>query len=159
MTDAKMIWFDIGGDIILGGDKDLLHDNGLYTAVLISIFTDARAPLEAELPQDEIHRRGWWPDTQDNKIGSLLWLIEREKTTGNVADRAREYCEAALAWLIKEQIASRVQVEAELVRPLALKILIRIQRGNSRQYSYLWDAMLADQTIMVGNTSVTLKFE
>ena len=40
---------------------DLATEEGLYTAVVISLFTDARADKDDELPAGENDsRRGWW---------------------------------------------------------------------------------------------------
>ena len=45
---------------ILGGD--LATDDGLRTAVIISLFTDARARADDPLPEADADRRGWWGD-------------------------------------------------------------------------------------------------
>lgn len=159
MTDAKMLWFDFGGDIGVGSNMDLLQDDGLYTATLISLFTDRRAPLEAELPQDETSRRGWWNDALGGqKIGSLLWLINREKTLPEVAARAEEYCREALAWMIEQGIAAKVDIEAQIIKPIGLQLEIRITRGSSKQYAYLWEGVKNSAQLEAGNTSIKLQF-
>ena len=90
--------------------------------------------------------------------GSLLWLIHREKTTDEVAARAREYCIDALEWLKDEDIAERYEVEATLIRPFSLQIKIRIERGNAKRYAYLWDAVAEYAGAVVQNTSIKLQF-
>ena len=67
------------GDLVIEND-DLKIDEGLETAVLISLYTDARVSDE-ELPAEEAQKRGWWgdiyPDIPNDQIGSKLWLKAR----------------------------------------------------------------------------------
>ena len=57
---------------------DLATGDDLETAVLISLFTDARA-----LPDDEIDDpsdpRGCWIDAFEGRLGSRLWELRRQK--------------------------------------------------------------------------------
>ena len=95
-------------------DGLLQLDGGLSTAVLISLFTDARADAADVLPTAGDDRRGWWADTfaenDGDRIGSRLWLLSREKATNTTLERARGYARDALTWLIEDGIASRVEV-------------------------------------------------
>ena len=155
--DGKLFIFDYGADIKIAGG-DLAPDAGLYTAVIISLFTDKRAEADAELPDPSGGRRGWWPDTKTQKIGSHLWLINREKTLEEVAARAKEYCEAALKWLTDDGIAASVTVETSVIRPNGLQILIEIQRGAAKKYDYLWQGVADSSQFQAGDTSVQLIF-
>lgn len=157
MTDAALNWYDYGADIEIA-NGDIRPDNGLATAVLISLFTDARAPDERLLPAGEESLRGWWGDLDEETTGSLLWLINREKTTNEVAARAQEYCTEALQWLKDEEIAESYEVETTLVRPFGLQIKIRIVRGTARRYAYLWEAVKEYAGATVQNTSIELMF-
>lgn len=158
MSDAALFWYNFGADIqVVNGD--LFPDNGLASAVLISLFTDARAPDEKLLPDGEVSLRGWWGDLDNRETtGSLLWLIHREKTVPDVAARAREYCTEALQWLKDEEIAESYTVETQLVKPQSLQIKIKIKRGAARRYSYLWDAVKEYPAVAVQNTSVQIEF-
>ena len=54
-------------DALLSGPlADLQGDDGLMTAVIISLFTDARAHDDDPLPDERVgvssDRRGWWGD-------------------------------------------------------------------------------------------------
>jgi phage gp46-like protein len=157
MSDAALVWFPFGADININ-NGDLSPDNGLATAVMISLLTDARAPDLSLLPDGENELRGWWGDIDDFKTGSLLWLINREKTLPGVAVRAREACINALEWLREEEIAEKVEVSAQIVKPLGLEIIIKIHRGTSRRYSYLWDAIVNYESITVQNTGISIEF-
>lgn len=159
MSDAALIWNDFGADVKVE-NGDLVSDEGLASAVLVSLFTDARSPSEALLPAGEVGKRGWWGDisASDRKTGSLLWLINREKTTNETAARAREYALEALQWLKDDDIAENVEVVATLVKPFALQLKITITRGKARRYSYLWDAVALYAGATVQNTSIQLQF-
>ena len=113
MTDARLVWDAsvYGGDLVLAGD-DLAADGGLRTAVLLSLLTDRRVAA-GELPAGETDRRGWWGDSlaaDGDVIGSRLWLLAREAARPDVERRAEEYAREALAWLVEDGAARRVDV-------------------------------------------------
>lgn len=158
MTDAALVWKEFSADIALTAEGDLLLDQGLYTAVMISLFSDARAPDEAILPTLDSDRRGWWPDSDTASLGSLLWLLAREKTLPETAARAREYCETALAWLVGEEIAEAVTVEALLVRPFGLQLTIIVKRGTARRYTHLWEGVAESDPVVISGSTLKLQF-
>lgn len=127
-------------DIALSGG-DLVTDRGLRTAVTLSLFSDARAPDAASLPAGETGLRGYWADGAEDRFGSLLWLLRREKMVPAVARRAEDHARAALQWLVDDGIAGSVAVAAELQRPQLLALDVRLTRGPARRYDYLWRAM------------------
>lgn len=151
MTDAALVWNADAwhGDIALDRGSVVL-DDGLRTAILISLFTDARAPADAELPEQSADRRGWWGDdfpvtraVAPGETGSLLWLLARSKITQATLNRAREYARDALAWLLADGIASRldVQVEAQEGQRLAIRVELDRPEGPARElYDYVWEA-------------------
>lgn len=146
MTDAAIVWQEMGGDISLDG-YDLAADNGLQTAVILSLFTDRRASDGDTLPAGA-DRRGWWadtwPDVPRDQIGSRLWLLGREKQLPSVLQRAREYAAEALQWLIDDGVADAVRVDAEIVRQGVLGLRIEIDRptGTAQyQFNRLWEAL------------------
>lgn len=110
---------------------DLAPDSGLQTAILLSLYLHRRAEPGDVLPEGATDRRGWWADAfpleSGDKIGSRLWLLERSKRTPETLERAREYTAEALAWLIEDRVAERVEVETEFIgAPPALAITVRI---------------------------------
>lgn len=150
MTDAALVWNADAwhADIAIERGAVVL-DGGLRTAILISLFTDARAPADAELPEQSADRRGWWGDdfpvteARRGETGSLLWLLARSKITQATVNRAREYARAALAWLLADGIASRldVQVEAQDGQRLAIRVELDRPEGPARElYDYVWEA-------------------
>lgn len=129
-------------DLAISGG-DLAGDDGLETAVLLSLYTDRRALAEDVLPDDGTDRRGWWCDAySDRLIGSRLWLLSREKDLESVLRRAEEYASEALAWLIDDAIAEAVEVEAVHLRRGVLQLIVGIKRPAGaitvRRYDYVW---------------------
>jgi len=145
MADILTAWKDGAGDYALSGAL-LASDDSMRTAVIISLFTDRRAEDDDPLPTGT-DRRGWWADAwpvlEDDRIGSRLWLLAREKQLPEVLRRAREYAEEALAWLLEDGIAARVTVTAEVVRTGVLGLGIEIERpaggAVSYRFDYLWN--------------------
>lgn len=126
--------------------NDFKTDDGLETAVIISLFTDARCSLE-ELPAEEKSKRGWWgdaiPEVDGEITGSKLWLLRREKQTDETRKRAKDTCEEALAWMIEDKLAEQIIVETEWVEAGFLGIKITIQRPKGQlvfKYKINWNA-------------------
>ena len=153
MTDIKAVF--IGEKMISDYALDagaLQAENGLETAIVISLFTDRRAEPDDELPAEATDRRGWWGDVapplvdgrpvEGARIGSRLWLLSREKQMPIVVERARQYCIEALAWMIEDGICDHIDVEAEIVRTGVLGVGITIYRPDvnaiSFKYDYAW---------------------
>ena len=111
---------------------DLTTDEGLRSAVLVSLFLDARADADDVLPFETDDRRGWWADEFGVTHGSKLWLLARSKALPDVAQRAEDYAREALAWLVDEGVAREVAAVAQLVREpyRALTLEVTIYRPN-----------------------------
>lgn len=111
-------------------DNDLVCDYSLLTSVYVSLFTDAKAAEDDILPDiRSTDRRGWWGDAvnadlKTDKIGSLLWLLERSSGTEDITTKAKIYIQEALEWMITEGIASDINIETELQRTRDLGTLI-----------------------------------
>lgn len=132
----------LAADIEMNG-HDLRADDGLHTAVVISLFTDRRAHDDDVLPDGGDNRRGWfgdaWPDVDGDQIGSRLWLLSREKQTQEVLNRAREYADEALQWLIEDGVAKTVKVETSIVRTGILGIFVEITRPDGTVAPYRFE--------------------
>lgn len=106
-------------------------DQSLVRAVIISLFTWRRANPDDPLPG--IDRFGWWgdnfADASNDRIGSRLWLLSREKMTQTTVTRAQEYAEEALQWLVDDGVAARVVVEAERQGTDRIALACRIYRN------------------------------
>ena len=127
-------------------DPGLQSAEPLVRAVVISLFTWRRARPDDELPGSD--RFGWWGDNYaaapGDRIGSRLWLLSREKLTARTVERAREYAQEALAWLVEDGVASRVEVEAERQGIDTLALACRIYRTAGAapvdlRFSSVWE--------------------
>ncbi|SLN77621.1 phage GP46 family protein [Oceanibacterium hippocampi] len=135
------------GDLAREG-RGLRLDGGLRTAVVLSLFTDARARADDTPPGGPADRRGWWGDLllgPGDRIGSRLWLLDREKILPSTLARARRYAEEALAWLVEDGIARRVTVAAEVARGDALALTVRIERPDGSTLDYRFDRLWREE--------------
>jgi phage gp46-like protein len=114
---------------------ELETDEGLETAVILSLFTDRLAGEDDELPDASDDRRGWWGDSfadvDGDQIGSHLWLLARQKQTSAVLQRARDYARAALQWLVDDGVARSVEVDAEYPQVGMLALAVTITRASA----------------------------
>lgn len=159
MTDLALLWNpDLSAADLALAQGALVADDGLRTAILISLFTDARAPAGAELPERGDDRRGWWGDqfaaagsaTEADAIGSTLWLLRRAKHLPGVVEQARQAAEAALGWLLRDGVASSVTVQAETLNSSTLALAVELDRpaGPGRQrYDYTWNASTGEVAV------------
>lgn len=147
MADIKTVW-DVDE---LHADWESAHGelaNGddFQTAVIISLFTDRVA--RADDPYEDNDRRGWWGDsTEQNQLGSRLWLIRREKLTREVARRSEEYAREALKWLVDDGVVMAVEAVAQIVYPNRLNLFIRYQlpqtdSWDALQFFWIWESQI-----------------
>jgi phage gp46-like protein len=144
------ISFDGFFDIGLSG-ADLAKDDGLRTAVVVSLFTDRRADPDDPLPDGSDDRRGWWADAyadvDNDLIGSKLWLLSRAKQTRETARKIETYARESLKWLIDDGVAGAVSVSAEWLRMGVLAMEIEIKRPDGSRLNFtfknFWEAMYA----------------
>lgn len=141
--DDGQIQFDLVRDGAM-----LAEEDGLRTAVVISLFTDARASDEDLLPDGGTDRRGWWADTwpeiEGDLTGSHLWLLYREKQLPAVLERAQRHARRALQWVIDDGIASEVVVEASFPRVGVLLLEVAIQRLVDGPVRYRFEQFWSD---------------
>ena len=147
MSDLRttIVSFEAGADLAMD-QFELATDDGLETAVILSLFTDARAADDDPLPIGSTDRRGAWidsyPAVDGDKFGSRLWLL-RGKQTQDELNRAKQYAEEALAWMIADGVARRVEVIAYIVRMEMLGLSIAIYRPDASvaryRYENLWN--------------------
>lgn len=133
--------------------NDLETTNNLLNSVIVSLFTNKRASDEDSLPVPEI-KYGWWgdqilPAEDGDQIGSKLWLLDRSSTTENVEVKAKEYIEEALAWMIDDDVAEKIEVQVERIGTpgndiLAYDVKIYQTDGNltALKYSDKWEAQI-----------------
>lgn len=152
-NDLGLFWSGLASDCAIEGG-DLAGEKGLETAIILSLFCDARARDDDILPDGTDFRRGWWADSlaplamgglnlrpdsaANDRIGSRLWLLAREKELPEVLARAKDYAEEALKWLIDDGEAKAVSVSASILRKgwLCLDISITLADGSDYRRAY-----------------------
>lgn len=133
--------FDIGIK-----DGDLEKDEGLETAIIISLFSNRRVTDE-ELPTGTTNKQGYWADQYseraNDKTGSRLWTLQREKRLPETLRRAEDFAKEALGWLIDDGVASSIGATAQNIDGTtnAWELFIDIKRpsGRTNRYQVLWD--------------------
>lgn len=149
MADIRTTFIDMehGADYAIA-QIGLAEDDGLDTAVILSLFTDRRAEADDAIPDGSSERRGWWADSladvENDQIGSRLWLLSREKQLPSVLVKAKGYIEEALAWLVSDGVAKAVNVETFIPRAGILGAQIEIVKpdGQTARYRFenFWSA-------------------
>jgi len=152
VADIRTVFIDMqnGADYAIAALL-LQEDDGLDTAVILSLFTDRRAENDDVIPGGTDNKRGTWIDSfsevEGDKYGSRLWLLERAKLLPETVNRVREYCAEALNWMTRDGVAKAVNVSAEIVRrhPLGIintQIDIIKPDGSTTRYKFdkLWSA-------------------
>jgi len=149
MVDLALLFTERGDfDLVIEND-DLLGDEGLMTAVTVSLFTDRVArtddPLPEYLPGHFSDRRGWWGDLirengRSRPIGSRLWLLFREKELAETVRRADDYTQECLAWLPLQGGAFEAQAFDD--RPGRLRVEIEAKGPGQAQRSWRWTAFV-----------------
>jgi phage gp46-like protein len=149
MTDIRIAWTDPAGALHADFETvagDLALDDTLETAVMVSLFTDRRAPADYPLPTGIDDRRGWWADAYADRpgdqAGSLLWLLQFEKWGEAARQNAERWARESLRWLLDDGIASAVEVVATLPRwtLVGLEIAIAERAGGRKTCAFVLSA-------------------
>lgn len=152
MGDIALVWNDkeMGGDLSIV-QNDIALDGGLDSAILLSLFCDRRALEVDVLPDRGTDRGGWWgdafPPVADDRIGSRLWLLRREKQLPEALKRAAEYAREALQWLLEDKVAATLDVQADNPAPGIVRISVALTKppGDRLKFAYdmIWRAQAA----------------
>lgn len=111
----------------------------LTRAVIISLFTWRRAGRDDDAPQIF----GWWGDTwpavQNDRTGSRLYLLRRSKLTNKTPQLARDYAREALAWMVEDGVASRLDINAVRTGTDSLTLAITIYQRDGNIHNIIFD--------------------
>lgn len=138
---------DIGAQDVMLDAGDLVREDTLATAVVMSLFCDRTAQAH-EVPTGA-DRRGWWADAfaavsalgaTPDSFGSRLWLLMREKQLPETQRRLRAYIEEALQWLVDDGLATGLTVTVFVPRTSWYVADVQIAlRGDNRRYRFEWN--------------------
>ena len=128
-------------DIAIDADGDFKSVEGLSTAILTSLLTDARAD------QDQVFepqlRRGWiGSPIIDHELGSKIWLTSPSRRTASEVAKAATFAREALQWMIDAKVAKNIAVTSEITGPYnaGLRITIITPDGSvSTEFLELWE--------------------
>lgn len=135
-------------DLVLT-DTDLASDDGWTAAIILSAFCDRRADPGDALPAGT-DPRGWWGDrvqplarpqagvgTNPDRIGSRLWLFEREVQSAANLVRAKKILAEAFAWMTEDGYAAATTIKTWYPRlgMLGFSITATWADGSSRTHS------------------------
>lgn len=125
-------------DMMLNGKPADISDfeaDELAAAVLISLFSWRKSN-----PDDGVkvpNRQGWWGDTfaevAGDRIGSRLWLLQRQKVLSTTLRRAEAYAKESLQWLIDDAVVARIEVSAERSGVDQIALLVTCYRPDDTQ--------------------------
>jgi phage gp46-like protein len=144
MSDIALQLIDNCFDVEIK-DNDLTSDDGLETALAISLFTDKRVTDE-ELPSGHRSKRGWWgdmfPDVDQDQIGSRLWTLDPEKTTTETLRRSEDFARECTNWMIEDGLADAINVLSEynINKHLILNVDVVKPDGITSRFAVVWDA-------------------
>lgn len=126
--------FDLATD-----ESGLLEDvDGYETAVVISLFTDARAPASAGLAAEL--RRGWLGEAFDagEVWGSRIWLVLGRPLTKETGPTLRAYTRQALEWMVRARVVDEVVVDTKVLSRDGLRWSVGLSKGGKGVWSGAW---------------------
>lgn len=148
LSDIALQWNNTitAADIAMNG-PDLLADDGLNTAIILSLLTDRVAAPGDILPDPaSLDRRGWWADAflppvggKPDFMGSRLWLLRRAVQNNETLIRAKHYAAEALQWLLDDGVAGALDITPSY--PAMGRMLITVslmQAGSKRSFDIYW---------------------
>ena len=125
-------------------DQDFAGVDGFESALVVSLFTDSRAPSSAV--QSAENRRGWVGDVLTSNIGralgSLLWTYDQSRLTREILNQVGDAAQNALLWMVEDGIIKDVQatVTQETKRGIVVNIKLITPDGKNQEYAALWRA-------------------
>lgn len=135
---------------------DIATDHAIYSAVMVSLFSDRVAPLEpsqseknAAIGKIDGDRRGWWGDMLCTEpIGSRLWQLTRavKADQNSITTSAQDMIYEALAWMVEDGLVDGLNVEVKWAGSGRLNFSIDLKepKQNSPKtflFSWAWEGL------------------
>lgn len=110
---------------------DFIQENGLTTAILMSLLLNDRAE-DVEVPQPT-KRGGYWGYEVNGMKFSKIWLVSGRRTTEKL-NQIIEYANSCLQWLVDEGYATDVTSEAVFVTN-GVSVTVTCEKDGKTIYS------------------------
>ena len=116
--------------------------DGLETAIIVSLLTDARAP--ASVVQTPSRRRGWVGNiltaSSGRQLGSRLWTFHQARLTDATLNDLAVAAQESLNWMVEDGLAKSVSatVLKDGLRGVTVNVSITTIEGREKQYAVLW---------------------
>ena len=134
---------DYGFDLAIE-NGDFKNQDGMDTALNVSLFTDARATREQVVVPE--NRRGWLgnivSEVAERQLGGYLWLTEQRRLTQDTLNEVVDYCRKSLVWLLEDNVCLGLEVTGAIVprTGIALNVDITARNGaTDSHYFPLWE--------------------
>lgn len=143
--DVKLVKNDEGiYDIPLTDDgKDLATIDGLETAIIVSVFTYARAN-SGDVP-DSFNRRGWVGNLltllEGYELGSELWVLSQSRINTETLNRGEDFVKRSLQWMLDDGVADTITVTftQSSVREVEVEIILLKSSNVIGRYITIWN--------------------
>lgn len=116
----------------------------LTRSVVISLFSWRRAEPDDNAQQP----MGWWGDTwptvQNDRIGSRLYLLRRTTLNNQTPPLARTYINQALAWMIDDGVAARIDTRVERTGIDMLAAAITLWQRDGTRHTITFDDLWSE---------------
>lgn len=123
---------------------DIASVDGLETAIITSLFTDARTS-SGEVPA-AYNRRGFSGNLlridDDYELGSELWLLDQARLDQNTLNRAQDFAYKSLLWMITKGLAENIEVNVikQGTRGNYIEIKLFKAQNQVARYITLWQS-------------------
>lgn len=129
-------------DIVIE-NGDFANEDGLDTAIWVSLFTDSRADVSQVLVPE--NRRGWMgnlvSEIPERQLGGLLWLAEQRRLNQDTLNENIDHVRKSLEWMVIDGIAVEMDVIGQIIprTGIAANVTITSKDGvTSNHYIELW---------------------
>lgn len=161
MSDLRVSITEQGADLELVAG-DLAVSSGLEEAVLVSLYSDARATEDEAGARGLSDPRGWWGEDSGDRFGSKLWQLSQGKLTTATLRVIEDHVRESLGWMRAEGIVDQVDARATINsrNRSMVEIDVVLRRGTARLWSELWDGVATGQSprSTVGAATIRLLF-
>ena len=121
---------------------DIASVDGLETAIITSLFTDARTS-SGEVPA-AYNRRGFSGNLlridDDYELGSELWVLDQARLDQKTENRAKDFTYKCLLWMISIGLVESIEVSVvkQDVRGVFIGIELFKASNLVERYTTLW---------------------